>query len=112
MRQRCIDARQHRLSNHTEGSPGNNIEVDAQLQSFNLVLVGHNVSFNNQDLFFQSKSIVEIIQTLVMQSKPDTVTVGVLMLLFVIILPVMRKSARGSMMIVRVPRRHRHAVMT
>jgi hypothetical protein len=71
------------------------IEVDAQLRSFNLVLAGNNLSFNNQDLFFQSKSIVEIIQTLVGQPKPDTVVVGVLMLLFIIILPVVRIIAKG-----------------
>lgn len=71
------------------------IEVDAQLQSFNLALAGNNLSFSNQDLFFQSKSILEIIQTLVGQSKPDTVAVGVLMLLFIIILPVIRIIAKG-----------------
>ena len=71
------------------------IEVDAQLQSFNLVLAGNDLSFNNQDLFFQSKSIVEIIRTLVGQPKPDTVVVGVLMLLFIVILPVVRIIAKG-----------------
>ena len=77
------------------GTTSSIIEVDAQLQSFNLVLVGNNISFNNQDLFFQSKSIVEIIQTLVAQPKPDTVVVGALMFLFIIILPVVRIIAKG-----------------
>ncbi len=71
------------------------IQVDAQLESFSLAVAGHNLSFTNQDLFFQSKSIVEIIQTLVRQPKPDTVVVGVLMLLFIIILPIMRIVAKG-----------------
>ena len=71
------------------------IEVDAQLQTFNLALAGNNLSFNNQDLFFQSKSIVEIIRTLMSQPKPDTVVVGVLMMLFIIILPVVRIVAKG-----------------
>lgn len=71
------------------------IEVDAQLQSFNIAIMGQNLSFNNQDLFFQSKSIVEIIQTLVQQPKPDAVMVGVLMLLFIIILPIVRIIAKG-----------------
>jgi hypothetical protein len=77
------------------GTTSSVIEVDAQLQSFNLVLAGNNLSFNNQDLFYQSKSIVEIIQTLVSQHKPDTVMVGVLMLLFIMILPVVRIVAKG-----------------
>jgi hypothetical protein len=71
------------------------IEVDAQLSSFNLGLGSDNISFTNQDLFFQSKSIVEIIQTLVKQPKPDAVMVGILMLLFIIILPIVRIIAKG-----------------
>jgi len=71
------------------------IEVDAQIQSLNIALMGQNLSFNNQDLFFQSKSIVEIIQTLVKQPQPDAVMVGVLMLLFIIILPIVRIIAKG-----------------
>lgn len=71
------------------------IEVDAQLQSFDFTLVGQNVSFVDQDLFFQSKSIIEIIQKLVREPKPDTIIVGVLMFLFVIILPVVRIIAKG-----------------
>jgi len=71
------------------------IEVDAQLQSLNFAIAGENLTFNNQDLFFQSKSIVEIIQTLVKQPKPDAVMVGVLMLLFIIILPIVRIIAKG-----------------
>lgn len=71
------------------------IEVDAQLQSFDFTLVGQNVSFVDQDLFFQSKSIIEIIEKLVREPKPDTIIVGVLMFLFVIILPVVRIIAKG-----------------
>ena len=71
------------------------IEVDAQLQSLNITIMGQNLSFYNQDLFFQSKSIVEIIQTLVKQPKPDAVMVGVLMLLFIVILPIVRIAAKG-----------------
>ncbi len=71
------------------------IEVDAQLLSLDIGLVGKNLSFSNQDLFFQSRSIVEIIQTLVRQPKPDAVMVGVLMLLFIVILPIVRIIAKG-----------------
>jgi hypothetical protein len=71
------------------------IAVDAQLQTFNFTIAGQNLSFNNQDLFFQSKSILQIIQTLVNQPKPDTIIVGSLMLLFIIILPAVRIIAKG-----------------
>ena len=71
------------------------IEVDGQLQSFDLSLAGNHILFSNQELFFQSKSIMEIVHTLISQSKPDTIVVGALILLFVVILPVVRIIAKG-----------------
>ncbi|HEX8607311.1 MAG TPA: paraquat-inducible protein A, partial [Pedobacter sp.] len=71
------------------------IEVDARIQSLNFTLLGEKLAFNNQVLFFQSKSILGIIQSLVQQPKPDAVLVGSLILLFVIILPVLRMIGKG-----------------
>jgi hypothetical protein len=70
------------------------IEVDARIQTVKLVLMGQNIVFQNQVLFFQSKSIWGIITTLLGQQKPDAITVGVLILLFVVILPFLRLTAR------------------
>lgn len=71
------------------------IEVDARIQTFNFMLLGEKVSFDNQVLFFQSKSILEIVQVLLKQSKPDAIVVGILILVFIIILPVIRLVAKG-----------------
>ncbi|MGZ3943788.1 MAG: paraquat-inducible protein A [Mucilaginibacter sp.] len=71
------------------------IEVDARIQTFNFMLMGEKVSFDNQVLFFQSKSILEIVQVLLKQSKPDAIVVGILILVFIIILPVIRLVAKG-----------------
>lgn len=71
------------------------IEVDARIQSLNFILLGEKVTFENQVLFFQSKSILDIIEALVKQPKPDAIVVGVLMLVFIIILPVLRITAKG-----------------
>ena len=71
------------------------IDVDARMRSFNFVLLGQNVTFQNQVLFFQSKSISGIITTLISQQKPDAVTVGILILLFVVLLPFIRLIAKG-----------------
>jgi uncharacterized paraquat-inducible protein A len=46
-------------------------------------------------LFYQNKSIMEIIGVLISQPKPDAVAVGVLLLLFVVILPVLILIATG-----------------
>ena len=59
------------------------------------MLMGKSVVFENQVLFFQSKSILGIIDVLLKQSKPDAVVVGSLIFLFVIILPILRMVARG-----------------
>ena len=71
------------------------IEVDARIQTLNFMLMGEKVSFENQVLFFQSKSIMGIVRTLIEQPKPDAILVGILILLFVIILPLLRMIAKG-----------------
>jgi hypothetical protein len=71
------------------------IEVDASVKTVNFILMGQTLSFDNQELFFQSKSILQIVVTLIRQSKPDAVLVGLLILVFIIVLPVVRMLARG-----------------
>ena len=71
------------------------IEVDARIQSLSFTLLSEKLAFTNQVLFFQSKSIIGIIQSLIGQSKPDAILVGILILLFVIILPVLRMMGKG-----------------
>jgi len=71
------------------------IEVDARIESLNFMLMGEKVSFENQVLFFQSKSILGIVEVLIKQPKPDAVVVGVLIMLFIIVLPVLRIIAKG-----------------
>jgi len=71
------------------------IEVDARIGTLNFMLMGEKLGFENQVLFFQSKSILEIIQALVSQPKPDAILVGVLLLVFVIVLPAVILIATG-----------------
>jgi polyhydroxyalkanoate synthesis regulator phasin len=71
------------------------IEVDARIQTLEFGLLGDKIAFTNQVLFFQSKSILGIIGTLIEQPKPDAVLVGVLLLIFVVVLPLLRIIARG-----------------
>lgn len=71
------------------------IEVDARIEKLEFALLGDKIAFTNQVLFFQSKSILGIVGTLIEQSKPDAILVGILLLIFVIILPLLRIVARG-----------------
>lgn len=58
-------------------------------------MLGEKLAFSNQVLFFQSKSIIGIVRALIDQPKPDAVVAGVLILLFVVILPVLRLIGKG-----------------
>lgn len=71
------------------------IEVDARIKTVNFALMGQRVVFENQVLFFQSKSILGIVETLINQPKADAVVVGVLILAFVIVFPVLRLIFTG-----------------
>jgi hypothetical protein len=71
------------------------IEVDARIQSLNFTLLNEKLAFTNQVLFFQSKSITGIIRSLIAQPKFDAILVGILILLFVVILPVLRLIGKG-----------------
>lgn len=77
------------------------IEVDARIRSVDLMLLSQKVNFENQVLFFQSKSIWGVITTLLQQQKPDAITVGILILLFIVILPFLRLAAKGLHMFVK-----------
>ncbi len=77
------------------GSTASIIEVDARIKTLDFMLLGEKVAFENQVLFFQSQSIFNIVEVLVKQPKPDAVLVGVLILVFVIVFPVLKLIATG-----------------
>lgn len=71
------------------------IELDARMENLSFVLLDQKLSFDNQVLFFQTKSIWGIVVDLLQQSKLDAVLVGVLIFLFVLVTPVVRLIGRG-----------------
>lgn len=71
------------------------LEVDARIGSLDFVLLGEHVTFKDQVLFFQSKSILDVVEVLVKQPKPDSIAVGILILVFSILFPVMKLSSTG-----------------
>lgn len=71
------------------------IEVDARIRSLDFVLLGEHVVFKNQVLFFQSKSILDVVKILISQSGVDSILVGVLILIFSILFPIMKLSCTG-----------------
>ena len=71
------------------------IEVDARISSLDFVLLGEHVVFKNQVLFFQSKSILDVVRVLIRQHAADSIGVGILILVFSILFPIMKLSATG-----------------
>ena len=71
------------------------IEVDARINSLNFVLLGQQIEFNDQVLFFQSKSIIDVVIVLISGTGVDSIAVGILILVFSILFPVMKLSSTG-----------------
>jgi len=71
------------------------IEVDARIRSLDFVLLGEHVTFKDQVLFFQSKSIMDVVRVLIGQPGIDSILVGVLILAFSILFPVVKLSSTG-----------------
>lgn len=71
------------------------IEIDARIQSLDFRLVGETISFRNQVLFFQSKSIIDVVGILIKTGKVDSIFVGVLILCFSILFPFAKLFSTG-----------------
>lgn len=71
------------------------IEVDCRIKTFDFVLLGEHVDFKDQVLFYESKSILGVVKVLIEQSAVDAVAVGVLILCFSIVFPVLKLSSTG-----------------
>jgi Paraquat-inducible protein A len=64
------------------------IEIDARIKELNFVLIGKHLVFSDQVLFFQSKSILDVVHIMLSTRKPDSIAVGFLILLFSVLFPV------------------------
>lgn len=64
------------------------IEIDARIKELSFSLIGERISFSDQVIFFQSKSIVDVVVILLQTGKYDSAFVGVLILIFSIVFPI------------------------
>jgi hypothetical protein len=64
------------------------IEIDARIKELNFSIIGKNIVFQDQVIFFQSKSILDVVHILISTGKYDSVFVGVLILIFSILFPI------------------------
>ena len=63
------------------------IEIDARIQKINFMLIGKDIQFLDQVIFYQSKSILDVVKILITTGKTDSIFVGFLLLVFSIVFP-------------------------
>lgn len=69
------------------------IDIDARIKLMDFQLLGENICFKNQVLYFKSKSILEMIKLMLFQNKIKITLVGLLILTFSILFPVFKITA-------------------
>jgi hypothetical protein len=69
------------------------IEIEARIEQLGLELLGEPVVFTDQVLYFQSKSVFDVVAILVRTNKPDMLLVGALIVLFSVIFPSLKVVA-------------------
>jgi hypothetical protein len=66
------------------------IEIDARIKELNFELIGKHLVFNDQVIFYQSKSILDVVHILVTEGKTDAIFVGILILIFSVLFPIVK----------------------
>ena len=69
------------------------IEIDAAIEKLDLHFLSKAISFKNQDLFFQSQSIMEVIRLLLQSGRFDSLIVGMMILIFAVLFPLVKLVA-------------------
>ncbi len=63
------------------------IEIDARIAMLDLKLLASHITFKDQVIFFQTKSILDVVHILISNGKTDTAFVGCLIFLFSVLFP-------------------------
>jgi len=64
------------------------IEIDARIKHMSFLLIGERITFDDQVIFYQSKSIMEVVKILIATGKFDSMAVGILILAFSVLFPI------------------------
>jgi len=63
------------------------IEIDVRIKELNFLILDRYIVFHDQVMFYQSKSILDVVHILINTQKIEMVAVGILILIFSIIFP-------------------------
>lgn len=66
------------------------IDMEAKISQLSFVLIGHPVQFNEQILYFQSKSILDVFWIMIVHADYKMKFVGILMIVFSLVFPMLK----------------------
>lgn len=69
------------------------IDMEAKVAKFGFTILGHPITFENQVVYFQSKSIIDVFWIMMEHKDMQMKFVGILMILFSIVFPVLKMSS-------------------
>ena len=69
------------------------LEIEAQISHLQFMLMGYPVEFFNEVVYFQSKSILDVVSILTATREVDMVLVGILLMTFSVVFPLLKLLA-------------------
>jgi hypothetical protein len=69
------------------------LEVEARVTKIDATLLGQPIEFRDQSLYYRSKTVFEVFQTLIHMGRPEMTLVGVLVILFSVVFPTLKMLA-------------------
>jgi hypothetical protein len=72
------------------------LEVEVRVTKLDATLLGMPIEFRDQSLYYRSKTVFEVCQTLIQMGRPEMTLVGVLVILFSVVFPALKVLALGA----------------
>ena len=69
------------------------IDMEAKVSKFGFIILGYPISFENQMVYFQSKSIIDVFWIMMSHKDVQMKVVGVLMVMFSVVFPLLKMSS-------------------
>ena len=72
------------------------LEVEVRVTKLDATLLGTPIEFRDQSLYYRSKTVFEVSQTLIQMGRPEMTLVAVLVILFSVLFPALKMLALGA----------------
>jgi len=72
------------------------IEVEVRITRLDATLLGSPLEFHEQSMYYRSKTVLELFQTLIEMHRPEMLLVAVLVLLFSVVFPALKMLALSA----------------